>query len=104
MSMTIDLPPYVETYLREEAAKQETPVEEYTAHLVEDLVPKPLPPSPMPELKTGADVVAYWQKEGVIGMWADRKDMEDSTEYVNRLKRRIEEDILAKQRVPGSNK
>ncbi len=86
MSITINLPPYVETYLQAEAAKQETAVEEYAARLLEDVVPeRPLP-------KTGAEIVARLEEEGIIGMWADREDMKDSTEYVNRLRQKIQTD------------
>lgn len=79
MSITLHLSPYVETYLQEEAAKQETPVEEYAAALIEDLVPKP-------PMKTGADVVAHWQENGLVGIWADRKDIGDSAEYARQLR------------------
>lgn len=42
---------------------------------------------PMPELKTGADAVAYWKANGLIGDWADRDDIGDSLEYARELKR-----------------
>lgn len=83
MSITIDLPPYVETYLQTEAAKQETPVEEYTAQLIEDTVPPPQP-------KNGAELLALLEKEGIVGMWADRTDIGDSVEYARKLRKQAE--------------
>lgn len=83
MSITINLPPYVETYLQEEAAKQETPVEEYTAKFIEDSVPAPQP-------KNGAELLALLEKEGIVGMWADRTDIGDSSEYARQLRKQAE--------------
>ncbi|MBW3625019.1 MAG: hypothetical protein KY468_16600 [Armatimonadetes bacterium] len=36
--------------------------------------------------KVGKELVAYWQKHGVIGGWADREDIGDSVEYAHRLR------------------
>ena len=37
---------------------------------------------------TGAELVAYWEAEGVIGAWADRTDIIDSASYARELRRR----------------
>lgn len=97
MTITLNLPPGVEARIEEEAAKRSSPTEDYLISLIEKSLP---PPAPMPELTAGADVVAYWEREGVIGMWADREDMQDSTAYVNRLRQKIMDDVLKKQRFP----
>ena len=62
-------------------------MEEYALALIENsLSSTPL----MPELKTGADVVAYWQAQGLIGDWADRKDIADSVEYAGKLREKAQ--------------
>ena len=33
---------------------------------------------------------AEFAKSDIVGMWADREDIQDSTEWVNELRRRIE--------------
>lgn len=83
MSFTINLPPSVESYLQEEAANQETPVEEYAAQLIEDIIPTPRP-------RNGAELLALLEKEGIVGMWADRTDIGDSAEYARKLRKQAE--------------
>ena len=40
--------------------------------------------------KTGADLVAQLEADGVIGAWADRQDIGDSSEYARELRRQAE--------------
>ncbi len=87
MTITLELPPVMSARLEEEAAKREKPVEEYALSLLERFMPSP---APMPELKTGADVVAFWRANGLIGDWADREDIGDSLEYARSLRRQAE--------------
>jgi len=52
--------------------------------LIEDSLPVH---SQMTELKTGADVVAFWKANGLIGDWAEREDIGDNLEYARELRR-----------------
>lgn len=83
MSIVLELAPDTESWLREEAARQQTPVEDYTATLVENVVARPRP-------KTGAELVARLKEEGILGMWADREDIRDSSEFARQLRRKAE--------------
>jgi len=47
-------------------------------------------PEEIAAIKTGADAVAYWQKHGLIGDWADREDMKDPAAYAHSLRRQAE--------------
>ena len=87
MTITLDLPPEVEAHLEREAAKQSSPVEDYALSLIKKSLPLP---DQMPELKTGADVVAFWKANGLIGDWANREDISDSLEYARELRRQAE--------------
>ena len=87
MTITLELPPVMSERLKEEAARREKPVEEYALSLLEHSMP---PPAPMPKLKTGADVVAFWRANGLIGDWADREDIGDSLDYSRNLRRQAE--------------
>lgn len=103
MTHTVDLPPDMEARLQAEAGRRQMPIDECLQTLVAHSLPEPAVPGDFQaQFKTGADVVAYWRREGIIGMWADREDMKDSVEYVNRLRHSIEEQSLAKQRVPSA--
>lgn len=87
MTITLELPAELEARLEEEAAKRKKHIEEYALALIEGGLP---PPPPMPELKTGADVVAFWKANGLIGDWADREDIGDSVEYARNLRKQAE--------------
>ncbi len=87
MTITLHVPTEIKTRLEEEAARCEQPVEDYALSLIERNLPEL---SPLPELKTGADVVAYWKANGLIGDWADRADIADSAEYARELRRQSE--------------
>ena len=47
-------------------------------------------PEEIAAIKTGADAVAYWQKHGLIGDWADREEMKDPAAYARALRRQAE--------------
>ncbi len=87
MTITLNVPTEIEVRLEQEAARREQPVEDYALSLIEHNLPEA--PS-MPELKTGADVVAYWKANGLIGDWAEREDIGDSVEYARELRRQAE--------------
>ncbi len=87
MTIILELPPEVEAQLKEEAAKCAAPVEQYTLSLIKNSLP---PRPPMPELKTGADVIAYWKSQGLIGDWANREDVGEGDAYARELRRQAE--------------
>jgi len=50
---------------------------------------RPHPKTPVKNPKPLGDVKAWWhdlEKEGVIGMWADRKDIGGSSEFARKLR------------------
>jgi hypothetical protein len=81
VSLIIDLPPDLEAELEAEAVQLRLPLPEYVVRVI--AVGRP--PSPMP--RTGAEVVAYWEREGLIGT---RTDITDPTEHVRALREKAE--------------
>ncbi len=81
MSLTIDLPPDLEAELAAEAARLRLPLPEYVVHVI--AVGRP--PNPMP--RTGAEVVAYWEREGLLGT---RTDITDPVGHVRNLREKSE--------------
>lgn len=75
MTITLKLPPDLEARLSEEAASSN--VSEET--LAFQLIAMALPPA---EFKDNAAAIEYWKQIGLVGMWADREDMKDSTAWV----------------------
>ena len=75
MTMTLDLPKEIEVRLEEEAASAHITKEA----LASQLIAMALPPD---SFKNGAEAVDYWTQIGLVGMWADREDMKDSTAWV----------------------
>lgn len=65
MSITLELPPELESELSTEAKRLNLPLSEY---LLCVLLTRQFPINPP---KTGADVVAYWQSEGLINSRPD---------------------------------
>lgn len=85
MTITLELPPDLEAKLTAEAVQSATPVDIYALNLIEEgLMADPS------DFKTGAEVVAYWMKHGLIGIWADREDIGDSIEYARKLRHQSE--------------
>jgi hypothetical protein len=78
MSITIDLPAAVEEKLRAEAARLQISVSEYALRVLSAETVTPA---------NGAELVAYWQSEGVIGT---RPDITDSQAYARRLRQAAE--------------
>lgn len=81
MTLVIDTPKDLEQELSNEAAQLGLPLSEYVLRLLvsRQMVDKPL--------LTGADLVAYWQKAGLIG---SRKEIEDSQSFVRKLRKHAE--------------
>ena len=61
MSLVLNLPPELETELAAEAAHLGLPLTEYALRLLA------VGRSPRPAPCTGAELVAYWQGEGLVG-------------------------------------
>ncbi len=82
MSITLDLPEELVREISAEAAQLGLPLEEYIRRALS--VGRTLERMP----KTGADLVAYWEREGLIG---SRPDIADSQEHARRLRARAEQ-------------
>ena len=61
MSLVLDLPPELETELAAEAARQGLSLSEHVLRLLAGAR------TTSPALRTGAELLAYWQGEGLIG-------------------------------------
>ena len=81
MSVTLDLPEELASALSAEADRLNMSLSEYILRVLTTA----LPVSHMPT--TGAELVTYWQNEGVIGT---RSDIADSPEYARQLRRKAE--------------
>jgi hypothetical protein len=82
MTLTLDLPQDLESELAAEAAQLGLPVAEYARRLL--AAGRTLGATP----KTGAELVAYWQREEVIG---SRPDVSDSQQHARAIRRRAEQ-------------
>jgi hypothetical protein len=77
MSLILDLPSELESKLAAEAARLGLPLSDYVLSLLaEDRALNPAP-------KTGADLLAYWQSEGLVGT---RPDITDSPAHARVLR------------------
>ena len=81
MSLVLDLPPDLESKLVAEAARLGLPLTEYAMRL--------LAAGRIPESKprNGAELIAYWQEEGLIGT---RLEIVDAPEYARASRLRAE--------------
>ena len=85
MTITLNLPTELETKLCTEASQLNIPVSEYILRILSTKqVLRSLP-------KTGAELVTYWQNEGVIN---SRPDITDSQEYARKLRHEAETRVL----------
>ena len=81
MSITLELPEDLASALTTEAAHLGLSLSAYTLRLLSTrILPASVP-------TTGAELVAYWQREGVIGT---RPDIPDSQAYARQLRHRAE--------------
>ncbi len=81
MILTLELPKELENDLLDEAEQFGLSLPEYTLRL---LLARPLLKT-IP--KSGAELVAYWQNTGVIGM---RNDISDSQQHARQLRAQAE--------------
>ncbi|MFB2877550.1 hypothetical protein [Floridanema aerugineum] len=77
MSINVDLPPELESELSTEASQLNLPLSEYILRVLSMRGSIANPP------KNGAELVAYWQSEGVIN---SRPDITDSQAYSRQLR------------------
>ncbi|MBN3906400.1 MAG: hypothetical protein HWQ35_07535 [Nostoc sp. NMS1] len=77
MSINLDLPPELENELFTEASRLNLPISEYILRILSVRQVLANPP------RTGAELVAYWQSEGVIN---SRPDITDSQAYARKLR------------------
>jgi hypothetical protein len=77
VSINLDLPPELENELFTEASRLNLPLSEYILRILSVRQVLANPP------KTGAELVAYWQSEGVIN---SRPDITDSQAYARKLR------------------
>ena len=77
MGLTLDLPTDLATDLANEASRRGLSLSEYAVNLLAESRP------PVPEILSGSELVAYWQREGVVGT---RPDILDSSAHARMLR------------------
>jgi hypothetical protein len=77
MSLVLDLPAELETELAAQAARLGLPLPEYVLRLLAGLR------APSPQPRTGAELLAYWQGEGLVGT---RPEIADSPGHARALR------------------
>ena len=77
MNLVLDLPPELEAELAAEAARLGLPLPEYVLRLLAG--GRGLNPAP----RTGAELLAYWQNEGLVGT---RPEIGDSSTHARILR------------------
>ncbi|MCB1777789.1 MAG: hypothetical protein KDI50_10165 [Candidatus Competibacteraceae bacterium] len=82
MTITLDLPQELEQELITEASRRKLSLSEYALDILKS---RSLNGDSLP--KTGADLVAYWQRENIIG---SRPDIADSQIHARYLRRQAE--------------
>jgi len=86
MTVTLDLPEEIQNELSADAARLGLPLREYILRLLSGT----LKPNDKP--KTGAELVEYWQSEGLIGARPDTADGQTrAREIRNKAEHRIRE-------------
>jgi hypothetical protein len=81
MALTLDLPKELENELSAEATRLGLALPEYARRLLA------AGPAPGEAPKTGAELLAYWRSEKVIG---SRPDIADSQKHARGIRRRAE--------------
>jgi len=81
MTLTLELPQALERRLSDEATRLGLPLEKYALRLLGS------PPELEEATLTGAELVARWRSQGVIG---SRKDIQDSQTHARKLRQEAE--------------
>jgi hypothetical protein len=82
MTITLDLPEDLQKELSAAARKLDLSLADYILRLLTTVQPLQSMPT------SGAELISYWQNEGLIGT---RLDSVDSAEYARKIRRRAEE-------------
>ena len=82
MTLTLEIPQELEQKLNAEARRLGLPLEQVALRRLDE-APTAAEASP----RDGAELVAYWRREGVIG---SRPDIEDSQAHAREIRRRAE--------------
>ena len=90
MALTIELGPDAEAALRRAAARRGMVAADLARALLEEQLGREQQNTESRAPTTGAELVAYWRAEGVVGAWAARTDITDSATYARDLRRRAE--------------
>jgi hypothetical protein len=90
MAFIIDLAPDVEKELQQEAAQQGVKTEDYVKRLVLE--------RPLKKPMSGAEAIAYWERENAFGTFADRP--EDSPELARILRQEAETRDWSAEQIP----
>jgi hypothetical protein len=77
MTVTLHLPPELESKLAAEATRQGLPLADYMLRVLSN------GGQTESSIHTGAELVDYWQKSGVVGA---RSDIRDSQQYARDLR------------------
>jgi hypothetical protein len=78
MTVSLDLPQNLVDELSDEAARRGLSLSEYASQVLSAGREKRIP------LTTGADLVAYWRSEGLVGT---RPEIEDSQSFAREIRR-----------------
>ena len=81
MSITLHLPPELETKLAAEASRQGMPLTDYLLRVLSN------GGQAAPSMHTGAELVAYWKQAGLVGV---RADIRDSQRHARELRAKSE--------------
>jgi hypothetical protein len=81
MRLELEIPDELEAQLSAEAAKAGTEIESYVLKLL-------VGSQSQQKLQTGADLVEYWEREGIIGM---RSDIVDSQKHARGLREQAQQ-------------
>jgi hypothetical protein len=81
MNLVLDLPPELEMELAAEAARLGLPLSEYALRILAGGQKR------HPVLGTGAELVAYWQGEGLVGT---RPDVTDAPAHARSLRGQVQ--------------
>lgn len=82
MTISLDLPRELEEELAQEAARRGLPLAEYALRVLADCGTAQTIPD---RTLTGAELVEYWMREGIIG---SRPDIEDPVAFARDLRER----------------
>lgn len=84
MSITLDIPEYLAGELTAEAKRLGLPLSDYVVTLIATgRIAGSLP-------KTGAELVAYWQEQGIVG---SRPDIADSEAHARAVRQQAEQRV-----------